>query len=488
MAGAPAALAQDVAPVDTSSPIGAYWEQNKDVLGAPKGAEQTFANGSKQQVFESGVVTSGKWGGAQAITGKAAETFLKAGGAEKFGNAESAPWKHGYCGLSLTTHDSKTRWLVVLDEKTQAGSYIDLRSAEGKKWQAERSKTRSCFANNAQLEDIAPVEEQPVTPVLRDGTTPGEQTPAHITAAANKIADARAIAVANGISVAEQGQAPREVTEDLVAQDFGNNVSGLYSKAQDRALLVNTNALKVYLTKPAAYGSYLYMNEFVENRATGATELRALFYNTAATQCSTPETWDDHGYALYATADGKAVMSQYYVQFDDFGTCINYESQVTASPVSWAEGMLDRTPQGTEIDATYDWASAKFIPLQQVLELRLDANKVVYIKADEAGKPLAGAKPVESSALTQALNLADRGRFSSYNDWATGGNWNIWSEMTMLGAPVAAATESTANGTTIVTQAFEGGTLVWTKGTPYMNAELNELGQAKLAWYKGLGI
>lgn len=77
--------------VDTTTPIGAYWEKNKDVLGAATGEQQTFANGSTQQTFENGVVTQGKYGGVQAVTGAAGEAFMKAGGAEKFGNAESAP-------------------------------------------------------------------------------------------------------------------------------------------------------------------------------------------------------------------------------------------------------------------------------------------------------------------------------------------------------------------------------------------------------------
>lgn len=526
---APGAFAAEAVTVDTTTPIGAYWEKNKDVLGAATGEQQTFANGSTQQTFENGVVTQGKYGGVQAVTGTAGEAFMKAGGAEKFGNAESAPWKHSHCGLSITTHDGKTRWLVVLDEKTQAGSYINLNSAEAKTWQAERSKTRSCFTNNAVVETtpvlpespaepVAPetpaepetpvvpeVPAQPETPVAPEvpaepvapetpaepvvPETPAEpETPAdtNFGDAANKIADARAVAAANGVAVAETGGELTNATADLVTQDFGGNISAIYSIAQDRALMINTDALASYLANPGQYGTYLYQNEYTKHWKTGALELRALFYNTTAENCSTPVTWDDHGYALYST--GTAVISHYFIQYDDYGTCINWDNQTTASPVTWGAGLMDRTATGTEIDTTYDWSAAKYIPLQQVLELRVDTNKVVYIKADAQGKPLAGAKPVESSALTEALNLSDRGRFSSYNDWAAGGNWNIWNEMTMLGAPVAEATEATANGTTIVTQQFEGGTLVWTKGTAFMNAELNDLGQAKLAWYTALGL
>ena len=483
----PGAFAAEAVTVDTTTPIGAYWEKNKDVLGAVTGEQQTFTNGATQQTFENGVVTQGKYGGVQAITGAAGEVFMKAGGAEKFGNAESAPWKHSHCGLSITTHDSKTRWLVVLDENTQAGSYISLNSAEAKAWQAERSKTRACFTNNAVVETTPVLPETPAEPVAPE--TPAEpEVPAdtNFGDAANKIADARAVAAANGVAVADTGGELTKVTADLVTQDFGGNISAIYSVAQDRALMINTDALAAYLANSGQYGTYLYQNEYTKHWKTGALELRALFYNTTAENCSTPVTRDDHGYALYSS--GTAVISHYFIQYDDYGTCINWDNQTTASPVTWGEGLMDRTATGTEIDTTYDWSAAKFIPLQQVLELRVDANKVVYIKADAQGKPLAGANPVESSALTEALNLADRGRFSSYNDWAVGGNWNIWNEMTMLGAPVAEATEATANGTTIVTQQFEGGTLVWTKGTAFMTAELNDLGQAKLAWYTALGL
>ncbi|ORC15544.1 hypothetical protein A7979_07385 [Rothia nasimurium] len=467
---APNAFAVDTPTVDTTTAIGTYWSNNQDALGQPTGNQQTFANGATQQVFENGVVTQGKYGGVQAITGKAGQAFVSAGGAEKFGNAESAPWKHGYCGLSVTTSDSKTRWLVVLDEQTQPGSYLDLKSAEAKAWQAERSKTRSCFTNNAAVE--TPIE--PVTEVNYGN-------------AAQKIADARATALANGVQVAETGGELIKATDDLVTQDFGDNISAVYSMAQDRALMINTDALKAYLADPATYGQYLYQNEYTTNWKTGALELRALFYNSTAENCSTPVTGDDHGYALFSL--GGTVISHYFIQYNDYGTCINWDNQTVASPIAWGPGLMDRTAVGTEIDATYDWSAAKFIPLQQVLELRVDAAKVVYIKADAAGKPLAGAKPVESSAMTEALKLADRGRFSAYNDWANGGNWNIWNEMTMLGAPVAAATEATADdGTVTVSQEFEGGTLVWTKGSESMSPQLNDLGKAKLDWYNSLGL
>ncbi|MDO4898895.1 MAG: hypothetical protein Q3965_06245 [Rothia sp. (in: high G+C Gram-positive bacteria)] len=106
-----AATAETSTP-DTSTPIGAYWETHQEELGAPTGELVTYPNGSSQQTFEKGLLTDGPYGGVQAILGTAGETFLKAGGAEKFGNAESAPWKHYLCGQSLTTHDGKTRWLL----------------------------------------------------------------------------------------------------------------------------------------------------------------------------------------------------------------------------------------------------------------------------------------------------------------------------------------------------------------------------------------
>lgn len=479
LAVAPSAFALDTANVDTNTAIGSYWAKNKDALGPASGAQQTFANGSSQQVFEKGVLTYGRHGGVRVLAGQAGKSFIKAGGAEKFGNAESSPWKHAYCGQSITTFDGKTRWLVVLDEKTQPGSSINLSSPEAKKWKAERAKTGHCFTQNAVLDTPA----QPLTP---EQTSPAPDTA--FGNASTRIAEARAKAVSQGISVAAKGGQLTKVTDDLVTQDFGGNISAIYSRSQDKALIINTDALAVYLADPASYGKYLYQNEYTKNRVTGALELRALFYNSTAEQCSAAVTSDDHGYALFSARDQSTVISQYFIQYDDNGNCINWDNQNAASPVSWAKGLMDRTPVGSKIDSTYDWSKAKYIPIQQVLELRVDGSKVVYIKADSKGKPLAGAQPVESAALTEALNLSERGRFSAYNDWANGGNWNMWDEMTMLGAPTGPAKESTSKGTTIVTQPFEGGTLVWTKGTVHMTAELNDLGKAKLKWYNNLGV
>lgn len=460
------AFAAEAAPIDASTAIGAYWEKNKDALGAAVDPQECFTNGACEQVFENGVVTHGKWGGVQSLMGEAGQTFTQAGGAEKFGNAEGQPWNHTYCGSSVTAHDGKTRWLVVLDSKTQAGSFIDLNSAESKQWVATRAQDRSCFPNNAVVEE---------TPVV-DATAQ---------AAADKIADARAVANANAAGVGEALAAPVKVTEDLYTQDFGSNVSGLYSVSQDRAVMINTDALQVYLANPAKYGSYLYMNEFYPHDA--GVQIHALFYTSADRNCEATHKWQDHGYALYTSTNGEAVLAQYYQQNNEYiGECFNYNNDTVAAPVAWPTRFMDRTPGAGAVDTTYDWSQAKLIEIQQVLELRVNESTVVYIKADANGKPLAGATPVESSALSYTLELSDRGRFSAYNEWVNGGSYNIWSATTMLGAPVGEAVESVVDGEAIVTQEFEGGNLVWFKDTPHTRVDLNELGKAKLAWYEDL--
>lgn len=466
---APAAQATEAATTSTS-PIAAYWAQNQQTLGAPLSPEETFANGSSQQAFEKGVLTYGKYGGVQAILGQAGETFLKAGGAEKFGNAESAAWKHSYCGLSISTHSGSSRWLVVLDSSTQAGSFIKLSSPEAKQWIQERKSTGSCFSNNSTLE---------TTPAL----------PESHTKALAAIQTARQQAQAQGVSFSGQAAALTQVSQDLISQDLGNNLSALYSISQDKALIINSNALASYLLKPDYYGSYLYQNEYISNSRTGQLEVRALFYNSSAQNCSTPQGWDDHGYALYSAPQANGVIGQYFVQYDDYGTCINWENQTAAAPVAWAPGLLDRTPQGQTIDSSYDWSKATYLEIQQVLELPLGNGKAVYIKADPSGKPLAGAQPVESDLLLASLEYADRGRFSLYNEWANGGAWNIWTNPTMLGAPIAPSVEGTsAEGEAIMTQEFEGGTMTWFVGTEHGFATLNDLGQKKLAWYNSLGL
>ncbi|MDO4898892.1 MAG: hypothetical protein Q3965_06230 [Rothia sp. (in: high G+C Gram-positive bacteria)] len=125
-----------------------------------------------------------------------------------------------------------------------------------------------------------------------------------------------------------------------------------------------------------------------------------------------------------------------------------------------------------------------------MLELSLGGDEAVYIKADSEGKPLAGAQPVKVSALFKAADPDGRATWSTpHEQWAEGGLQNIWTNLTMLGAPIAEATESPAeDGSTTVTQEFEGGRIIWKKGTTELRAELNDLGKEKNQWYDSLRI
>ncbi|MDO4898893.1 MAG: hypothetical protein Q3965_06235 [Rothia sp. (in: high G+C Gram-positive bacteria)] len=164
--------------------------------------------------------------------------------------------------------------------------------------------------------------------------------------------------------MAETGGQISAATDDLLVQDFGDNISAIYNRSQDRALIINSNALEAYLADPAKYGTYLYQNEFISNSKTGVLEVHALFYNSATENCTNPQK-NDYGYGLYSSPQQDTVILRGFYQLKlNSGTCFNFNDDKLAVPLSWKEGLLDREPVGTEVDTSYDWSKAHYIPLQ----------------------------------------------------------------------------------------------------------------------------
>lgn len=149
----------NAATINASTAIGKYGQAHQGELGNPVTDEQKFANGASAQEFERGLVTYSQRTGTRTLTNaQEIQVFKNAGGVEKFGALESGSWNNTFCGQSVTTFDGKTRWMVVVDAKTQPSSSVDLNSAEGNQWKKDRVKTNACFPDNA------PVVAQPTEP------------------------------------------------------------------------------------------------------------------------------------------------------------------------------------------------------------------------------------------------------------------------------------------------------------------------------------
>lgn len=149
----------NAATLNTQTAIGKYVQSHQGDLGNPVTDEQKFANGASAQEFEHGLVTYSQRTGTRTLTNaQEIQAFKNAGGVEKFGALESDSWNNTFCGQSVTTFDGKTRWMVVVDAKTQPSSSVDLNSAEGNQWKKDRVKTNACFPDNA------PVVDQPTEP------------------------------------------------------------------------------------------------------------------------------------------------------------------------------------------------------------------------------------------------------------------------------------------------------------------------------------
>lgn len=149
----------NAATVNANTAIGKYGQAHQGELGKPLTDEQKFANGASAQEFEHGLVTYSQRTGTRTLTNaQEIQAFKNAGGVEKFGALESGSWNNTFCGQSVTTFDGKTRWMVVVDAKTQPSSSVDLNSAEGNQWKTDRTKSFACFPDNA------PVIDQPAEP------------------------------------------------------------------------------------------------------------------------------------------------------------------------------------------------------------------------------------------------------------------------------------------------------------------------------------
>lgn len=477
-----AAQANQAVKVDTSTAIGGLWSEHRSEYGKALSAEECFANGNCQQQFEQAVITWNYKTGAHAITGQNAQAFLAAGGAAKVGAIESDVWNHAQCGPAVTAYDGTTRWLVVT-AGDYAGKFIDLNGEQANQWRSNRLVNNKCFADPA-VGELPQTPAEPLEPASKEKPSDAAQ------AAAAKIAELKANT--SQIKVGEAQSQLTKVSEDLYTQNFPDNISVIYSYRQNLAIWINSNALQAYLKDPQRYGQFLYNNEFRPNEASGKIDLVAQFsHQEDMSSCTSPQKADAYGYGLYSASGADAVFKHYYQLESQGDGCVSYHGEMPSLVGTFPASLMDRPddPQGA-VDNSKDWSQAEFIELQQVLELQdKESGLVYYIMATPEGTPLPGAKPIESSLLEQSSKNADRPRFSDYGSWAYGGAYNIYSDITMLGAPIAEEVRSSpSSGLVTVSQDFEGGKLIWEEGSKTVKVKLNAVGQAKKDWYKSQGF
>ncbi|MDO4917398.1 MAG: hypothetical protein Q3974_07265 [Rothia sp. (in: high G+C Gram-positive bacteria)] len=445
-------------PMNPNAGITKLWKTNTAKYGQPVSKENCVPGKGCEQVFENSVITWNTRTGVKALTGAdRVAAYVKAGGIGTVGALESDAWNNTFCGPVVSTWDGATRHLVIVAAgKGTAGSSIDLNSATGKDWLANRGKTGKCFTD--------------VTPTQPD-TTPDAQK-AQTAISAIKVYEYRTDKFISFNPGAPTGELT-QISEDLYTQTFANDISAIFSKEQNKALYISTSSLRYYLKDVENNGNFLYRSE---GRMTeGQLIISASFTYKPNPVCG--PTW--YGGKEFYTEPGLNVpMVQNISLQTNGGTCVIYEGELP-TPLEIPSQYMPRTaePNGI-VDTTFDWSQASFISLQKVLEFYdVKTGDTWYIKADENGNPLPGAKPVKSNSLRGSAAYADR--MSDYGQWAGGGRWNTWDSLTALGAPVG---PEIADGQ-IVTQEFEGGTLTWWVGTEHLGATLNDLGQAKLNWY-----
>lgn len=458
------------------SGITKMWQTDPEKYGQPIANEECFSNKTCSQDFENATISWNRTNGVKVLNGaENAAAFRAAGGAEVFGGFEGDAWDHSYCGPSVTTFNGQTRSLVVLAGEN-AGASLDLNSPEAEQWRVERLLTGNCFN---EVEET-PVPANPIIPITPDNPKdPGKSDAEN----ASIIIDAL-VASTTDFQPGAPVSAVIHRSGVYYSQDFGNNISALYSAEQNKAIWMSTNAVTEYLRAPQEYGPYLWKTQ-VSNDG-GQLTLQAVVMQHSQFSYN----WDDYGYMLYALPESQTLLSrpvslewqgeEYVIYHDEMPALVN------GFPDDVAGRVYD---EALPVDTTFDWSQADYLGLPGVLNIRDAEGNDWYIKATSDQKPLPGAVPVKSNMLLDSYGLSDRPRFSSYSEWAYGGDYKLYGPLAMLGAPVGEEVHGTdAEGTPIVTQEFEGGTAVWHKGTEWFGADLNERGLAKTDWYNSLNL
>lgn len=267
-------------------------------------------------------------------------------------------------------------------------------------------------------------------------------------------------------------------------QDFGNNISAIYNAEQNKAIWMNTDAVTEYLSDAKSYGSYLWYNDITTEN--GATTIQAVVMRVSELK----QNYEDDGSILWTDPTSHAM---FYLPLSldwNNGAYMMYHGQNPELLSGFPDEVTGRVYDANlPVDTTFDWSQAVFLKLPGVLWADDAEGNHWYIQATADGKPLPGAKPVQANMLLESEALSDRPRFSAYGDWAFGDEYKMYNNMSMLGAPVSEAVEGVdANGDAYLQQEFEGGTATWYKGTEFVNASLNERGEAKKAWYDSLNL
>lgn len=468
------AQAAEASPAPKSG-IARLWLKDPAKYGQPLSPEKCFPNKTCAQDFENATITWNKRNGVQVLNGaENATTFRAAGGAEVFGGFEGDAWNHAYCGPSVTTYNGQTRSLIVLAGE-HAGASLDLNSPEAEQWKAERVQTGNCF-----YKEETPEPANPIIPITPDNP----KDPAKSDVENASITIDALVASTTDFQPTAPVSAVTHRSGVYYSQDFGNNISVLYSAEQNKAIWMNTNAVAEYLLAPQEYGPYLWQT-LVSNED-GQLTLQALVMQHAQFSYN----WDDYGFMLYALPENQVLLSRPLSlewQGEDY---LIYHDELPALVNGFPDDVAGRVyDENLPVDTTFDWSSARYIGLPGVLVTKDADGNDWYIKATSEQKPLPGAVPVKSNMLLDSYVLSDRPRFASYGEWAYGGDYKMYGPMAMLGAPVGDEVHGTdPEGDPIVTQEFEGGTATWYKGTEWLGADLNERGLAKTEWYKSLNL
>lgn len=514
----------NAATLNTQTAIGKYVQAHQGDLGNPVTDEQKFANGASVQEFEHGLVTYSQRTGTRTLTNaQEIQAFKNAGGVEKFGALESGSWNNTFCGQSVTTFDGKTRWMVVVDAKTQPSSSVDLNSAEGNQWKNDRVKTNACFPDNAPVVDQPTEPTDPAQPEnlvanldwskatyvqYKNALLLQTDTTAYVTAA-----DANGVRVANApvyevewlktsedardlwdgvenrntsYTVLGKPTAPAVWDGNTSTQTFENGTI-TYTRGSERPTISLTVDGAYKLEAGALWGS----SDGYNVKPTGALEPlgdrflieknigdQVFVYDTVAETAAwmdnrvfaefekDTEQFGTVGYSV--SVGGGRGGPEYNYTITYFTAADGSETQVVGLlsnsvgvyPTNGEKYTIDNEPKQELTDpANVDWSRALFIERQQALYFQ-DGESALIIAANPDGTPKAGAQAYRSDWIGYQLTRIGRFDWNSASEWAYGDYmFNTGTKATALGLPIADSQIIEEDGVKYYTQDFQGGNI-----------------------------
>ncbi|MFJ3031600.1 hypothetical protein HF984_03575 [Rothia terrae] len=283
----------------------------------------------------------------------------------------------------------------------------------------------------------------------------------------------------------------KPVDKTYYVQNYSKGYTVLFSEGEDQVGVMPTVAFKLALEKNVLVGTDILTTEFISGDGDKAPEMLTYFTRRGFLACGVGGS--KSGFALRLADDQKTLVQTDWELAETASRGCAPSLTQSERPVEIPQELMQRESSETgPVDTTVDWSRGHAARRQQALYFFDNNTKERWIvAADSNGTPLPGARAFKTT-------LFDAGYTGPSYDLAFGndefkewiGHWGYpsYTDMSLLGVPIAEEKIDFVDGAKILSQEFESGTLSFNFSTREYSINWNENGLAKKAWYDALNI